>query len=229
VCGRYVSTSPPALLAEQLGAEEVRVPEPLPPRWNVAPTDPVYAVAEHKGRRQLGAFRWGLVPFWARDTSVGSRLINARAESVVTKPAFRRAFERRRCLLPADGFYEWQRLPGGRRQPWFVHRADGAPMAFAGLWEVWRDPADPDAEPLRSCTIVTTEANELLAPVHDRMPVVLSPGDWDRWLDPDRHDVEELRALLVPADPRQFELYQVSTRVNKVTEDGPDLVAPVEP
>lgn len=225
MCGRFVSASTPEDLAAFLDAAVIRT-EALEERYNVAPTDPVYAAAEQKGERVLGQFRWGLVPHWAKDRSIGSRMINARAETLAAK--FGPAFERRRCLIPADGFYEWERRADGTKQPWFIHRADNAPMAFAGLWERWRDPAAPDdAEPLRTCTIITTDANELIAPLHDRMPVVLAPSAWDRWLDRDTRDTDALQRLLVPADPRSLERWPVSTRVNSVRNDGPDLLDPV--
>lgn len=226
MCGRFVSASTPEDLAAFLDAAVVRT-EALDERYNVAPTDPVYAVAERKGERVLGRFTWGLVPHWAKDRKIGSRMINARAETLRSK--FGRAFERRRCLVPADGFYEWQTRADGKKQPWFIHRVDGAPMTFAGLWELWRDPeGSEDAEPLQTCTIITTEANEVIAPLHDRMPVVLAPSQWDTWLDRDNHDLDALEALLVPADPRSIELWPVSTRVNSVRNDGADLLEPVD-
>ncbi len=234
MCGRFVATTTPAVLADYLRVDEVRT-EALDASWNVAPTDAVYAVAETKDdRRLLGSYKWGLVPHWAKDPGVGSRMINARAETLTSK--FKRAFERRRCLLPADGFYEWEKRDDGKKQPWFVHRADGAPMVFAGLWEIWHDPAQPEdaaspgqSGPLRTCTIVTTGANDLLAPIHDRMPVVLSPKDWDLWLDRDVTDAGALSGLLVPADPRQFEMFEVSPRVNSVRNNDGDLVTPLNP
>jgi putative SOS response-associated peptidase YedK len=229
MCGRFTSQSSPDRLAGHFGAD-LAVAEDLGPRYNVAPTDDVYVVAEHGGVRRLGTQRWGLVPFWADDPSVGSRMINARADSVASKPAYRRAFARRRCLVPADGFYEWRAVPGQRRkQPYLVRRRDGAPLALAGLWEVWRGPEGADgAGRLTSCVIVTTDANELLRPVHDRMPVVLERDVWDTWLDPDNDDLDELQALLTPAAEDVLELVPVGTRVNDVRNDGPDLVDPVE-
>jgi putative SOS response-associated peptidase YedK len=224
----------------------------LPARYNVAPTLDVYAVAMRgrtdpvKGpRRALGTFRWGLVPSWAKDASVGSRMINARAEGVDRKPAYRAALERRRCLIPADAFYEWQRRtrsdgsPAGSL-PYAIRRRDGQPMAFAGLWEVWRPAAegpaakDQGAEdqaavtPLWTCAIVTTSANDLMAPIHHRMPVVLAPGDWSTWLDPGSR-VTDVKGLLVPAPSAWFDLYPVSTLVNNVRNDGPELLAPLPP
>ena len=234
MCGRFVSTATPSQLADYLRADEVRT-EALDPSWNVAPTDAVYAVAERRAgdedeerRRLLGAYTWGLVPFWAKDAKGGARMINARAETLASK--FRRTFERRRCLVPADGFYEWEKLDGGGKQPWFIHRADGAPMVFAGLWEVWKpEGASEEDEPLRTCSIITTSANDLLARIHDRMPAVISPHDWDLWLDRSVTDPAALRHLLAPADPRQFDMFEVSTAVNSVRNNSGDLVAPLNP
>jgi putative SOS response-associated peptidase YedK len=235
MCGRYTSTSTTTELATAFGVEEVKTDE-LPLRYNVAPTQPVYAVAERRVERgarirQLGAFRWGLVPSWAKDPSVGARMINARAETVATRSAYRDALVRRRCIIPADGFYEWQVTEDGRGQrhkvPHLIRHRDGTPLAFAGLWEVWR--RDSGGDPLRSCVIVTTAANEHLAPLHDRMPVVLPRGAWDRWLDRANDDVEALRRLLVPAPADDFEAYPVGPLVNNVANDGPELILPATP
>jgi putative SOS response-associated peptidase YedK len=238
MCGRYTSTSTVAELARVFAVEEVRA-EPMEPRYNVAPTLPVYAVAltrprpeEDKGpHRALGTFRWGLIPSWAKDQSVGNRMINARAEGITEKPAYRRAVARRRCLIPADAFYEWQRRTGrdGRpagKLPFAVRRRDGRPMALAGIWEVWRHPEDTEAVPVRSCAIVTTSANRLMAPIHDRMPVILDPTDWDAWLDPET-DMKVVEGLLKPAPEGVLEAYAVSTQVNNVANDGPQLLDPL--
>lgn len=219
MCGRFVAATPASDLARYLDVDEI-VAEEREPSWNVAPTDEVLAVAERRGGRALGSFRWGLVPSWAKDPSIGARMINARAETLAKK--FRPAFERRRCLVPADGFYEWEKLPDGKRQPYYFHRADGAPLTFAGLWEFWRDPRNAEIE-LRTCTIITTDANDIVRPVHDRMPAVLAPSDWARWLDRDQHDVESLAPLLRPADGRQFEMYPVGTAVNSVRNNDASL------
>lgn len=226
MCGRFVATASDAVLADYLNVDEIVVPDNSP-SWNVAPTDAVRAVSESKDdRRLLGTYKWGLVPSWAKDVKIGSRMINARAETLDSK--FRAAFERRRCLIPADGFYEWEKVDAKTKQPWFVHRSDGAPMVFAGLWEVWRDPSGPeDGALLRTCTIVTTEANALVAPIHDRMPAVIAPGDWDRWLDRSLTDTSQVRDLLGPPDPRQFEMYPVSTEVNSVRNNSDQLVLPL--
>jgi putative SOS response-associated peptidase YedK len=258
MCGRYTSTSRIEDLANVFAVEEVRA-DPLPARYNVAPTHDVYAIAVRGSRdpergphRALGTFRWGLVPTWAKDPSVGSRMINARAEGIATKPAYRQALARRRCIIPADAFYEWQRRADswGRsagKLPYAIRRRDGDPMAFAGLWEVWwpeearaapggpevrRDDGArrPDAvgEPLRTCAIVTTSANDLVAPIHDRMPVVLARPDWDAWLDP-QSDLEQVVGLLVPAPSDWFDAYPVSSLVNNVANDGPELIEPIPP
>jgi putative SOS response-associated peptidase YedK len=239
MCGRYTSTSAPADLAKVFDVDEVKV-EQLPIRYNVAPTQDVYAVAERRPkeagenpRRQLGAFRWGLIPSWARDPSVGNKMINARAEGIESKNAYKRALGRRRCIIPADAFYEWQaREEAGKRRsklPHLICHRDGSPMAFAGLWEFWRPRDDPDAEPIRSCVIITTRANDLIAPVHDRMPVILPPEAWDRWLDPANEDLKALRDLLVAAPDSDFELYPVSTLVNDVAHEGPELAVALAP
>jgi putative SOS response-associated peptidase YedK len=219
MCGRFVAASPPPLLAEHFAVDEIRVDD-VQPSWNVAPTDRVPAVAAHGGRRLLGAFRWGLVPSWAPDPSGGARLINARAETLPDKPAFREAFARRRCLIPADGFYEWRLTIGGAKQPVFIFPTDERPVAFAGLWEVWRDRSDPDAPPLRTCTIVTTSANARLSMLHARMPVVLARDAWATWLDHDVHDPFELAALLVPAPDDTFDVRDASRAVNDVRNKG---------
>jgi putative SOS response-associated peptidase YedK len=235
MCGRYTSTSTAAQVAAFFAAEEVKTEE-LPLRYNVAPSQQVYAVAERRPlregeepHRQLGSFKWGLVPAWAKDPSIGNRMINARAETLASRNAYKRALARHRCLIPADAFYEWQvqEVEGKRRKaPYVIKHRDGSPLAFAGLWEVWHDAED---ESLRTCVIITTEANRLLAPVHDRMPVVLPREAWDEWLDPENEDVTRLQKLLVPAPAKDFEVYEISTRVNNVRNDGPELIEPVGP
>jgi putative SOS response-associated peptidase YedK len=232
MCGRFVQASSPELLVERFGVDELAAAA-HGPSYNVAPRASVYAVrdrAERDGRRRyLSELRWGLIPSWAKDPKIGDRMINARAESLVDKPAYERAFRRHRCLVPAEGFYEWQRR-GSRKQPMFVHRRDGEPMAFAGLWAAWRNPNgdDPDGDWLRSCVIVTTNANDTVAPLHDRMPVVLEERDWDRWLDPDTGDVDALTQLLAPAADDLLVAYPVATAVNSADNDGPELVERVE-
>jgi putative SOS response-associated peptidase YedK len=230
MCGRFVQVSSPDLLVERFGVDEVATPR-HEPSYNVAPRATVYAVrdrvVEDTRRRYLSELRWGLVPSWAKDPRSGDRMINARAESLADKPAYQRAFQKHRCLVPADGFYEWQ--PRGRRkQPMFIHRRDGEPMAFAGLSAAWRDANDPDGEWLRTCAIVTTNANGTLAPLHNRMPVVLEARDWQRWLDPAVEDDDALGSMLVPAADDLLVAYPVGTAVNSADNDGPELVERVE-
>ena len=228
MCGRYTSTTSPADLAAYFEVDEV-VAEDLGPRFNVAPTDEVYAVAQSKssGQRRLGTFKWGLIPFFAKDASGGARMINARAESILEKPAFKRPFERFRCIVPADGFYEWEALDGSRKkQPWYFHRKDGDVLAFAGLWSSWRPNKDSDDGRVTSCTIITGAPNELVAPIHDRMPVCLPPSAWAEWLDPTNDDVGALQQLLVPAPAELFESVAVVDAVSNVRNDGPQLLDP---
>jgi len=225
MCGRFTVQSSPDRLARFLEVEEIVAPD-LGARYNVAPTDEVYAVATGDSRRRLGTFRWGLVPWWADSPAVGSRMINARAETVAERKGFREAFERRRCLIPADGFYEWRKEPDGRRQPFHIRRRDRQPLAFAGLWERWRDPADPNRR-LATCAIVTTRANAVVVPVHDRMPVVLPASGWEAWLDPDNHDLATLRGLLAPTADDLLVMTAVQPLVNDVRNDGPELLEPM--
>jgi putative SOS response-associated peptidase YedK len=189
--------------------------------------------ADQDVARELRVVRWGLVPFWAKDAKIGSRMINARAETVDTKPVFRRAFARRRCLLPADGYFEWQKTGDPshpRKQPYFIHRADGGVLAFAGLYELWRDKAVPDDDPdawLWSATIITTQAKDDLGKIHDRMPMVIEPARWAEWLDPRDTSAEALHTLLAPAVSAHLTSHPVSTDVNAVRHNGPGLIAPV--
>jgi putative SOS response-associated peptidase YedK len=224
MCGRFVQSLDPADYAAYFGAEQA-VADPPPPSYNVAPTDRVYAVAEHEGRRLLGTFRWGLVPWWAKAPGIGSRHINARAETLAERPAFKDSFLHRRCIVPADGFYEWQRRPDGGKLPHYIHRP-GEPLALAGLWSSWKEP--DTGERLSTCTIVTTDADELLRPIHGRMPVVLPPDAWGRWLDRETTDPEELETLLRGPAPGPMEAYPVSTLVNDVRNDYPECIVPLE-
>ncbi|MGH9209150.1 MAG: SOS response-associated peptidase [Acidimicrobiales bacterium] len=234
MCGRFVSASPPDEIARYFDADETALPE-LEPSYNVAPTNDVYAVAVDGGIRKVEAFHWGLVPSWAKDPKIGSKMINARSEGIATKNAYRAAIKRRRCIIPADGFYEWQKVPDAKRkQPHYIHRPGGEPLAFAGLWEVWRGPdkdkdKDSDEPPLRSCTIITTSANETMAPLHDRMPVILPPSAWDEWLDPANDDLDTLGKLLVPAPVGVITTHPVSTEVNSVRNKGAELITEVDP
>jgi putative SOS response-associated peptidase YedK len=224
VCGRYTLAGPdPSSLRGRFGLGEQVV---VRRRFNVAPTDDVVAVTtDREGTPRGDVLRWGLVPFWAEDPKIGARMINARAETVADKPAFRDALARRRCLILADGFYEWQRHDAGPKRAWWITRADGEPFAFAGLWATWRPRgADRDAvEPLRTCTILTTAANAVVGPLHDRMPVILPPGAEAAWLD---HGTaaRELHALLTPLDPELTSARRVGSAVNDARHDEPDCL-----
>jgi putative SOS response-associated peptidase YedK len=200
------------------------VSEVLDPSWNVAPTDEVYAVAQHEGARTLGKFRWGLIPWYSDSPKVASKHINARAETAASKPAFKDSFARRRCIVPADGFYEWERLESGGKLPHFIHSVDGEPLALAGLWASWRD---PEGERITTCTIVTTKPNELVGKIHDRMPVVLPSGSWEHWLDPSFDDEESLRSMLVAAGRGTLIEHPVSTLVNSVKNNFPECAEPL--
>lgn len=214
MCGRYTLTSPDELVQE-FGLGEL--PFALAPRYNIAPTQEAPVVLSNGGRAQIELFRWGLVPGWAPDTRGAARLINARAETVDDKPSFRDAFARRRCLVCADGFYEWRR-DGKRRVPYYMYRADGRPIALAGIWEQF---VDGEGRPYFSFATLTTAANELMSPIHDRMPVIIAPGDYQRWLDPQPRSRQALDDLLRPAPEAGYLVRQVSERVNSVANDGP--------
>ena len=228
MCGRFTQQRPSAELAALFEADDLAATSGG--RFNLAPQQPGLVVVEHPEKgRAIAAYRWGLVPTWARDARIGNRLINARAETISTTAAFRSAFQKRRCLVPADAFYEWERVAESIRQPNLIRRADGEPMAFAGLWSPWRDPAEPESEWIRTFTIVTTTANATLAPIHDRMPVILAPSDWGAWLDPGTSDPDALGDLLRPAPNDLLIRYLVTKRVNNARNEGADLVVPLGP
>jgi len=222
MCGRFTQQRPASELAEIFGAEPL-VDDPGG-HFNVAPTDDALVVVQREDRRAVTAYRWGLIPHWATDARVGSRMINARAETITTSPAFRDAFVRKRCLVPVDSFFEWRR-EGSIRQPYRIVRRDGRPLALAGLWSGWRDPATDAVR--RTFTIVTTTPNAAIADLHDRMPVVVGDDAWDRWLDPAPAEPGELLAMLVPNEDLDLEVYTVGRAVNDVRRDGPDLIAPL--
>lgn len=224
MCGRFVQAQSPRAYASHFGAEVAGEDSPSP-SWNVAPTRKVGVVLERDGRRLFAPLRWGLIPGYAKDPSIGSRLINARAETLAEKPTFKGALRTRRCMVPADGFYEWERRETGGKLPHYVHSADGTPLALAGLWGRWRA---PDGELIDSFTIVTTRPNAVLAPIHDRMPAILPPENWEAWLDPGFDDVEALTAMLAPATEGSLTEHPVSTLVNRVENDFPQCVAPLE-
>ena len=222
MCGRYASSRPVDDLLVHFEVEEPPE-EVLPPSWNVAPTDPVYVVLQREDRRRLRAVRWGLLPSWAKDAKVGARFINARQETLADKPAFRSAYARRRCLVPADGYYEWQQQ-GGRKQPWFLSDRAGDPLAMAGLYEVWRAPDDTR---LWTCTVVTTSAPDEHGDIHDRTPLLVPREAWGRWLDPQL--AEPGPDLLVAGASGVLQAVEVGSAVGNVRNNGPELVRPVGP
>ncbi|MCA0376594.1 MAG: SOS response-associated peptidase [Gemmatimonadetes bacterium] len=225
MCGRYGIANPARLTALPLG---VTLPDYLEARFNIAPSSAVPLLTEERDGRHLRAARWGLVPFWADDPAIGNRLANARAESVATKPSFRQPFQKRRGLMLADLYYEWQVVPGRKsKQPWCVRLPGDAPFAMAALWERWRPKTQPDAEPLVTCCVITTDANEAMQVIHDRMPVIVHERDYARWLDPDTPG-EEAQALLTPWTDALV-TWPVSTRVNMPSFDDPQLLEPVTP
>ena len=241
MCGRYVSTRNPATLAIEFDAIDGTDGAAPGADYNIAPTKPVFSVVTRHPRdpqgvpdpdrtvRSIRVMRWGLVPHWAKDPKGGSRLINARAESAASKPAFRDAVARRRCLIPADGWYEWQRTAGAtHKQPFFLTPADGSGLALAGLWSIWRG-ADAAAPPLVTCAVLTTDAVGPLAEIHDRMPLILPSRAWQEWLDPDSDDPSALLAPPPAELVHALELRPVSTAVNNVRHNGPELIERVEP
>lgn len=230
MCGRYAASRNPDDLVEEFEVERVETVECFEPDYNVAPTKPVPAVLVRGGQRKLRLLRWGLVPSWAADPSIGSRLINARVETVADKPAFRRALAARRCLLPADGYYEWYGDQRGRKQPFFIRPREGGVLAMAGLYELWRDPAlerDDPAAWLWSAAVLTTAAEDALRHLHDRMPLLVERDRWAAWLHPDSSEVNELAELLVPAEPGRLEAYPVSAAVGDVANNRPALIEPL--
>jgi len=230
MCGRFTQQRPTAELAEIFDAEPLV--EASEPRFNVAPSQGIVAVVRPpQDRRLLTTLRWGLIPSWAEDPKVGYKMINARAESIFTSPAYRTGIRKKRCLIPADAFYEWRRPTEaegakGPKQPFLIRRPGGQPLALAGVWSTWKEPASGDW--LRSCAIVTTTPNPLMARIHDRMPVILPESAWQRWLDPTLDDIAELRGMLVPFVAGALEAYPVSTTVNDTRNEGVDLTAPIE-
>ncbi|CUR61455.1 conserved hypothetical protein [metagenome] len=243
MCGRYASSRSPDDLVEEFEVVESRVAGPLAADYNVAPTKEVYAVverppsrgSEEPPQRQLRVLTWGLVPSWAKDPSIGNRMINARMETVAEKPAYRKAFASRRALLPADGYFEWyptsQTTAKGKpvKQPFFIRPQDGGVLAMAGLYEIWRDPTRAEDDPDRfrwTCTVITTAAEDSLGHIHDRMPLMVERERWHEWLDP---RTPGDTSLLVPAAPGRLEAYAVSSLVSNVRNNGPELVEPLEP
>jgi putative SOS response-associated peptidase YedK len=223
MCGRYTLTAPGEIIAEIF--ELVDVP-PILPRYNLAPTQEaaVVRVVAPGAPRTLASLRWGLIPYWAEDPAIGNRMINARAESVADKPAYRDSFRWRRCLVPADGFYEWKKLDAKTKQPYLIHRQDRRPFGFAGLWSSWRS---KEKSRIETFAIITTGPNGLLRPLHDRMPVILDPSDYAAWLDPANRNAAHLRSLLAPAPEAGWQATPVSRAVNTATYDAPDCIEPL--
>ena len=237
MCGRYVAASNPDQIAAYFGAEPPSTE--LEPNYNVAPTNDVYAVVTSPdGIRHVQTFHWGLVPVWAKDIKIASKMINARSEGLLESSAFKGSFRKHRCIIPMDGFYEWKAGDGSMltakgkpaKQPYFIHRTDGEPLAVAGLWSAWRDKsAGPDAPWLHTCTVITTSANATMEPVHNRMPVILPASQWSGWLDPANDNIVDLRELLVPAPDSLLTMHPVSTEVNRVINKGAELIDEVGP
>lgn len=221
MCGRFTFAISPELLAEIFG---VSVRTDLPCRYNIAPSQQILAIRTTDEGRLATFLRWGLVPSWAKDPSIGSRMINARCESVHERPAFRHSIRYRRCIIPAGGFYEW-RDEGGKKQPLYVRLKDNAVMAFAGIWDHWKD---PEGRGVESCSILTTASNSLIQPLHDRMPVILPPDSYDIWLDPAITDPEKLKPLYRPYPDDQMEMYPVSNMVNSTRNDSFDPIRPIQ-
>lgn len=223
MCGRFTLFDSSTSVAQGFGLTEV---PSLSPRYNIAPSQEIAAVRIPPGgrAREFVLLRWGLVPSWAKDSSLGSRMINARAETAAEKPAFRSAIRRRRCLVPASGFYEWKR-ENGRKQPYFILLRAGKLFAFAGLWESWIDPAGSAVE---TCALLTTAPNDLLRPIHDRMPVIVSPRDYDLWLSPEMVDVKDISVLFRPYPAGEMETFPVGTAVNNPKTDSPALIEPLD-
>ncbi len=221
MCGRFTSKANPEEIKKEFKVGKLN-PTLFEPRYNIAPTKIIPAVLETEGERIVNALRWGLIPSWAKDGKIGSKMINARAETLAEKPSFRNAFRSRRCIIPASGFYEWAKKGTGAKQPFYFYLKDKEVFGFAGLWEEWLD--KESGELVETCTIITTEANEILEPVHDRMPVILKPAEYDLWLDEKEKDTERLQKLLVPYPSNEMGSHAVSKAVNSPAYDSPELI-----
>jgi putative SOS response-associated peptidase YedK len=225
MCGRFILFASPADI--QRIFDILPFPFDLQPNFNVAPTQEIPVIIQHEGGRHLKKRCWGLVPFWAKDCSIGSRMINARVETVGSKPAFKAAFRHRRCLIPANGFYEWAGK-AGRKQPYYFHLPSGEPMAFAGLWEVWQEKnAPPESEPYKSCTIITTYASDSVKGVHDRMPLILKPAAYEEWLDPENKEPGRIEEVLKNGCVKELKRYPVSKLVNHVGNNSKECMEPL--
>lgn len=221
MCGRFTLTAS----AEQIEARfGVPLPAPYKPRYNIAPTQEILALRNDQHGRRVEPLRWGLIPYWAKDPKIAQRLINARAETLFEKPSFRDAVKQRRCLIIADGFYEWRQTPQGKRVPVYVRLRSQEPFGFAGLWESW---SSPEGQTVKTCTIITTEPNELIRPIHSRMPVIVPRELEEFWLDPSPRGRAELERVLRPYKAEEMELFDVSPLVNSPSTDGPECIEPV--
>jgi len=218
MCGRYTLVTDPEAVRKRFQLEEL--PIPLQPRYNIAPSQMVPAIISRQGQRKIGMLRWGLIPSWARDEKIRNKLINARAETLTEKPSFQNLIARKRCLIPADGFYEWKQLEKGK-QPMRIQLKDRGLFAFAGLYDTW---SKPDGQKVHTCTIITTQPNQVVSDIHDRMPVILRPQDEDTWLDPAHEDMRFLQSLLVPYDAEMMRAYPVSSMVGNPRHDSPACV-----
>ncbi|MDA1017840.1 MAG: SOS response-associated peptidase [Planctomycetota bacterium] len=225
MCGRFNLRAPSHQLVEFFGLQGFDEFPAIAPRFNIAPTQPVLGIRSEGGRRVPAMLKWGLIPSWSKDPKQGARMINARGETVATKPAFRAAFKRRRCLIPVSGFYEWKKLDAKHKQPFHIGMRDGAVFACAGLWEYWED---AEGSGIESCTIITTSANEIMCELHDRMPVILAESDFDRWLTTAEEDARGLESLLTPFSSEHMQHYPVSTTVNNARHEVPECIEPLE-
>lgn len=235
MCGRMTTTTSADEIAKQFEAAVVaKEAAERQPSYNVAPTQDIIVVSNQSNdsdEREVRTMHWGLVPFFAKDTKGSARMINARAENVADKPAYRRAFKKRRCIIPADGYYEWEKVNSKTKQPWYFQDKSGQLLAFAGLWEIWHDPNQPeDADPLVSCTIITADANSNVQSIHNRMPLALTPEEVNAWLSPENNErPDELKKILKSPAEGQLEFWRISTDVNKVANNGEQLILPFDP
>ena len=221
MCGRFTETAKPNQIEKEFSIK-ISDEKLFKPRYNIAPTQTISAVLEKDGERIVSGLKWGLIPHWSKDDSFASKLINARSETLAEKPSFRDAFKHKRCIIPASGFYEWDKKSSGAKQPYYFFLNDREVFGFAGLWEEWLD--KESGELVETCTIITTEANEVLEPVHDRMPVVLKAEDYEQWLDEKISDTKKLENLLVPFPAKEMNSYAVSRDVNSPSNDSPELI-----
>lgn len=225
MCGRFTNKAKPEEIEKEFHVK-ISQDNLFKPRYNIAPTQIIPAILESDGERIINGLKWGLIPHWSKDDSFAAKLINARAETLAEKPSFRDAFKKHRCIIPASGFYEWDKKSSGAKQPFYFYLKDKEVFGFAGLWEQWLD--KETGEQIETCTIITTEANEVLEPIHDRMPVILKSKDYNQWLDEKQKDTDKLQKLLVPYPPDEMATYQVSKAVNTPSDDSPELIKKID-